>query len=159
MPQFDPVNFMPQFIWLLGIFAVLYFLFIRTTLPKLAHVVDERTATIDAELSAAASARDAAANASSGNEQALTAARTSASQTIGSAKAEAAKSTDVKLKSVEEMLAKKLGDADARISASRAEALAGVKDVAATAAADIVAKLTGQGVAADDAASAVRALS
>jgi F-type H+-transporting ATPase subunit b len=159
MPQFDPANFMPQFIWLLGIFAVLYFLFIRTTLPKLARVVDDRTAKIDAELSAAASARDTAANAASGNEQSLTSARASASQTLGAAKAEAAKSTDAKLKSVEEALAKKLADADSRISASRTEALAGVKDVAATAAADIVAKLTGQGVAADDAASAIRALS
>lgn len=158
MPQFDPANFAPQLIWLAGIFFVLYFVIVRMTLPKVAQVVDARTATIDAELSAAAAARDAAASASTDNDQTLATARATASHTIGFAKAEAAKTTDARLKAIDDGLAKQLSEADARIHAAKSEALGSVQQVAAQAAADIVAKLTGAGVGADDAAAAVRAL-
>jgi F-type H+-transporting ATPase subunit b len=158
MPQFEFANFAPQMIWLAGIFFALYFLIVKTTLPKVARVVDDRTAKIDADLSAAAAARDAAAAANTGFDHVLTEARSSAAAHVNTAKAEAGRTTDIKVKAVDATLALKIADAETRISELRTKALHDVNSVAAQAASDIVAKLTGVGVSADAANAAVSAL-
>jgi F-type H+-transporting ATPase subunit b len=152
MPQFDPANFAPQMIWLAAIFFVLYFLVIKTTLPKVGGIVDQRTATIDADLSAAAAARDEAMAANSGFEHVLHEARSTASKQMSDAKAAANASTNSKVTAVDSTLANKISQAESRIDALRTSALKDIHAVAADAAADIVRKLTGVDVSANDAA-------
>jgi F-type H+-transporting ATPase subunit b len=158
MPQFDPANFPSQMIWLAAIFFVLYFLVIKTTLPKVGSIVDQRTAVIDADLSAAAAARDEAMAANSGFEHVLTDARTTATKSLNDAKSAASAATDSKVKTVDATLATKVGDAEHRIATMRTAALQDINTVAAEAASDIVQRLTGMGVSAGDAAAAVTAL-
>jgi F-type H+-transporting ATPase subunit b len=158
MPQFDPANFPSQMLWLAAIFFVLYFLVIKTTLPKVSGIVDQRTAMIDADLLAAAAARDAAMAANSGFEHVLADARTRATKSLTDAKSDAGKTTDSEVKAVDETLATKVGEAENRIASMRTAALKDVSSVAAEAAADIVRKLTGMGVSAEDAATAMSAL-
>ena len=56
MPQFDSATWLPQLAWLAAIFAVLYFVVIRPTLPKVGRVIDERESRVAADLDAAVAA-------------------------------------------------------------------------------------------------------
>lgn len=42
LPQFDPTSFSSQLVWLALVFAILYFVFSRFSLPKISRVVETR---------------------------------------------------------------------------------------------------------------------
>ncbi|MFN7177829.1 MAG: ATPase, partial [Thermaurantiacus sp.] len=74
MPQFDFSTALPQILWLVLTFVLLY-LTVARLLPKIAAVVAERQARIAADLTAAEAARRAAEEAASGGTGALEEAR------------------------------------------------------------------------------------
>ncbi len=158
MPQFNFAYALPQILWLAAIFFVLYFFVINATLPKISKVVDERTATIDRDLSAAAAARDAALAAISGFDHVLADARTTAANQMNAAKAAAAKASDAKIGAIDATLSSQIAAAETHIAGLRTTAMAEIQASAAQTASDIVTKLTGASVPVDVAAKAVAAL-
>ncbi|HJO87371.1 MAG TPA: F0F1 ATP synthase subunit B', partial [Rhodospirillales bacterium] len=58
MPQFDVTTFLPQIIWLVISYLVLYFLMAKVALPKIGGILEERQARIDDNLDAAQSLRN-----------------------------------------------------------------------------------------------------
>ena len=156
MPQFDPHVAVPQIVWLIAVFAILY-LIVRAALPKVERVVGSRAHVIGADLGAAELAKTNAAGIIAGYEASLTAARAAAAKVAAEAKEVTAAATAAQLKVVETDLAAHTSAATARIEAAQAEALVSLKGVAADATTEIVERLTGRRPAADEVAAAVGA--
>ncbi len=157
-PPFKTETFPSQIFWLVITFAFLFVVLWRIAGPRIKGVLVTRRRQIDGDLAKAQSHRADAEGASAAYQSALAAARGRAQalaeenrQRIGGeidrAKADADAAAQVEI-----------AKAEARIAASRGEARAHVAKAAQDAAIAIVARLTGDTVAADEAASAVRAV-
>jgi F-type H+-transporting ATPase subunit b len=144
MPQFDFANvFVPQLFWLAIFFVILYFGVVRTTLPRLGKVMDQRESTIADDLAAARDAKDRADALAEEVRMEGERHREEARGRISAAKDEAAAASAKRLAAADEKLNAKIAKAQERIAAARDEARSSVRDVAAESAQAIVAKLTG----------------
>lgn len=155
MPQLDISTFAPQIIWLALVFGVLYFVVVRSSLPKVAQVIESREAHITAELASAEAAREAAAAAEATRDDALAKARAESQQVLLAAKDAIAAETSAKLAALDVELTTRLSAAETRLQEARAQSLGQIDAVAADAAASIVEKLTGVSVGSEEAARAV----
>lgn len=158
MPQFELGNALPQVVWLILIFLLLY-AGVQAFLPGVGRIVEKRAQTIRDDLSAADQARADARAASEQVETRLAAARLAAAREAADAKAAAERAAAEKLKGVEAGLDARMNEAQARIDASRNSALASLDGVAAEAAQLIIARLTGVEPPADLVTGAVRGAS
>ena len=138
MPQFLPANFLPQLVWLAVIFAVLYFLVVRPTLPKVGRIIDEREGRVAGDLDAAETAKHEADAIRARYDDGMAAARDAAQAEVAAAKADAAKVVEGQLKDLGLVL-----DGQAAAAASRLDAARGAarKTLAAT-----TTELTGEAV-------------
>src|SRR3546814_722137 len=144
MPQFDFANvFWPQLFWLSALFAVLYFGIVRTTLPRLTKVMDEREGRISADLASARDAKDLADRVAEEYQADINRSREEARDKLATAKLEAAKATEKRLAAADKRLSAKVADAEQQIVAARQAANAALRDIAAEGADAIVARLTG----------------
>src|SRR3546814_4077583 len=98
MPQFDFANvFWPQLFWLSALFALLYFGIVRTTLPRLSKVMDEREGRILADLASARDAKDLADQVAEEYQADINRSREEARDKLAAAKLEAAKASEKRL--------------------------------------------------------------
>jgi F-type H+-transporting ATPase subunit b len=154
-PPFDTTTFPSQLFWLVVTFGFLFVVLWRLAGPRINGVITARRGAINGDIQAAQQAREAAEAASGAYQTALAAARTKAvslaEQTRQSLNAEIAKAkADAEAEAATAMAA-----ADKRISATREAAKSHVAKAAGDAAIAIVAKLTGETVSEQDAASAI----
>ncbi len=154
-PPFDPEYFVPQLVWLVLTFGLLYLLMSRLALPRVAGIIENRRERIAGDVAKAAELNGQAEAAQAEYEQALTDARSKAhaiaNETRDKMKAEADElraDSDAKLE-------EDLAAAEARIAATKEKAMANVRDVAAEAAVTIVHQLTGETSEAETVADAV----
>lgn len=158
MPQFDFANvFVPQLFWLAIFFVILYFGVVRTTLPKLGKVMDQRESTVAGDLAAARDAKDSADALAEEVRAEGERHREEARGRIAAAKDEAAAASAKRLAAADKTLNARIAKAQDRIAAARDEARSSVRDVAAESAQAIVAKLTGTEPARDAALAEVDA--
>lgn len=144
MPQFDFGNvFLPQLFWLAVFFAVLYFGIVRTTLPRLGKVMDERVGKIDADLAAAQAAKNAADETGEAYRRELDRDRALAHDAVVQAKAEATRAREARLAEADARLNAQLEQAEDRIAGARQAAGATLRDAAIETTQAMVAKLTG----------------
>ncbi len=155
MPQFLPANFLPQLFWLGLIFAVLYFLVVRPTLPKVGKVIDERESRVSADIGAADAAKGEADAIRQAYDAAMAKARADAQAAVGDARTQAARAVEERLKTLGATLDAKQAEANARIEAVRSAAKAELEASAAQMTSELVEKLTGVKVKAADAAAAL----
>lgn len=145
MPQFDFAHvFWPQLIWLLGIFAVLYFGVVQLTLPRLGKVVDARAGKINADLAAARAAKAEADAAEARYAAELAAARVAAREEITSAKQSAARASEARLVTAHDAADNVVHAAESRIAAAVANAEVGLRAVIGDNAKAIVLRVTGK---------------
>lgn len=157
MPQFDFQNvFWPQFIWLAILFAVLYFVIVRLTLPRLDGVMTAREDQVSGDVSAAEAAKAEADRIDLAYETGVTAARDAARVKVNEARSRSQAAIEARLAESDAVLADRGAQAQAALDAARTAALAQIEGVAADAASDIVERLTGTRPAADAAARAAR---
>lgn len=156
MPQFEPSVAVPQIVWLIAVFAVLY-LIVRLALPKVERVAMSRASVIGDDLNHAEMAKASASTVMADYEATLTAARANAATLAAQAKTATSAETAARLKAVEADLSASTAAATARIEAARASAVAGLRNVAEDATADIVERLTGRRPPATEVAAAVAA--
>jgi F-type H+-transporting ATPase subunit b len=133
LPQLDFSTFDNQIFWLIVTVIVIYFVWSRIALPRIASVLAERQGTITNDIAAAEDMKQKAVEAEDAYNQALADARVEAGKIVTDTKAEIQKDLD-----------KAIAKADAEISARAAEgekAIAAIratsKEDAATVAKDI----------------------
>ena len=143
MPQLETATFLPQLVWLLITFALLYLLMAKVALPRVAAVIDERKRRLDQDLAEAARLKRETEKAIAEYEQALATARAKAQAIAGEARTQIAADSAAMRSKVEAEIAGQTKTAEGRIAAAKQQALASLTSVAAGAAADVVARLSG----------------
>ena len=143
LPQFDIAQWPGQMVWVLVIFAVLYFLVSKVFVPRVSGTIDAREDKISGDIGEAFRARNAAqadADAAAGE---MTGARVRAQKLASEAKAEATAAAAARGAEEDAKLAVTLSQAETRIAAARNEAMGHVRGIALDTAAAIIEKLTG----------------
>lgn len=146
MPQFDFSNplTISQVVWMLLIFGGLYMLLSGWALPRVAAVVEGRTARIESDLETARAAKAEADSAvteiTAATRQAQSEAQAEIARAVAQAKAEAAEQA----RQANERLDAQLAEAERRIADARAAAMGALRQVASEATATVVTRLTGQ---------------
>ncbi len=143
MPQFLPGDWLPQLVWLGLIFAVLYFLVVRPTLPKVARVIDEREGRVAGDLDAAEAAKGEADSIRTRYDDGMAAARQAAQAEVGAARDAAARTSEAQLREVGAGIDAKAAAAAAALATARDEARAKLSATAAELAREAVTRLTG----------------
>jgi F-type H+-transporting ATPase subunit b len=145
MPQFDFANvFLPQFVWLLLFFAILYFGIVRLTLPKVGTVMQAREDKVTGDIAAAEAAKLASNKLAEDYATGLDAAHKSAAATVADARAKAAANLQAAMTRTGAALAERLAESEAALAAARAKAVGEIDSVSSELAADIVERLTGK---------------
>jgi len=160
MPQINqlPDIFFSQLFWLLVVFGIIYFWIGRGMVPKIQSVVEDRDRKIADDLAAAQRAREQAEAAEEAYRQRIDTSRSEALKVAQEAKHQAALDTEKRLKTIDEKIGKRVAEAEEKIRAAADAARRELEPVAAEAASELVAKLTGQNIAATDAEPAVKAV-
>jgi F-type H+-transporting ATPase subunit b len=143
LPQFDLSQWPGQIVWLLLIFAVLYFLFQRVFVPNIGETIAKREDKIAGDIAAARRLKEEAEAQAKAAAAEMTVARERAQKLAADAKAEA-KSNAARQRAEEAgRLAKGIADAEARIAAARDGAKQHVRSIAAETAVAMISRLTG----------------
>ncbi|WP_341899222.1 F0F1 ATP synthase subunit B' [Ferrovibrio terrae] len=143
MPQLETATFLPQLVWLLISFAILYLLMAKLALPRVAEVVDGRRKRLEHDLEEAARLKRDTEKAIADYEQALASARAKAQTIAGETRTRiAAEQAAVRAK-LEAEITERTKAAEASILVAKQQALASLQSVAAQAASDVVARLSG----------------
>ncbi len=157
-PPFDSSTFAGQLFWLALIFGTLYVLMSRIALPRVAGIIEDRRARIDADLANAAASQKAAEDASKAYEAGVAQARSTAQGIAQSAREAAAKEAEVRRHKVESDLSAKLVAAEASIAATKAKAMGNVEAIAKDTVGAIIERLTGTAPKDKSVADAIAAL-
>lgn len=158
MPQFDFANvFWPQFIWLAGFFAILYFGIVRLTLPRLGRVVAQREDQVAGDVKAADTAKSEADRVTADYESGVAAAHDRARARVMEAHGAAAAALEAKLHASDAQLSARTAEAQASLTAARDRAMGEIEGVVADVAAELVERLTGVRPAADATSRAAQA--
>jgi F-type H+-transporting ATPase subunit b len=144
LPQFDPVWWPGQIVWVLIIFAVLYVLLSKLVLPRVGGAIENRAKTIANDIADARALRDEAQVQAAAAEAEVKAARAASLKTATEAKAKAAAEAAARDAEQEAELNAKLDAAEAKIRAARDKAMANVSTIAVETAQAITARLTGK---------------
>jgi F-type H+-transporting ATPase subunit b len=160
MPQINqlPDIFFSQLFWLLVVFGIIYFWIGRGMVPKIQSVVEDRDRKIADDLAAAQRAREQAEAAEEAYRERIDASRSEAMKVAQEAKHQATLDTEKRLKTIDAKIGKRVAEAEEKIRAAADAARRELEPVAAEAASELVAKLTGQKIAARDAEPAVKAV-
>ena len=150
LPQLNAPDWAPQLIWLALTFGALYFILSRSTLPRIASVLDERKNRIERDLAEAERLSTETQNAIAEYEQKLSDARGQASSLAKESRDKVAADLAAKQQAAEDEAAKKMSAAEERIGAMKSEAMAQVTAISTETTQELVKTLIGADVSADD---------
>ena len=157
-PPFKTETFPSQIFWLVITFAFLFAVLWRVAGPRIQGVITTRRGQIAGDLGEAQKHRADAEGASAAYQAALASARSRAQALAEENRKRISGEIDRAKKDADSAAQADIAKAEARIAASRGEARIEVAKAAQEAAIAIVARLTGETVAQDEAANAVRAV-
>ena len=157
-PPFKTETFPSQIFWLVITFSFLFVVLWRVAGPGIKSVLVTRRAQIEGDLATAQRHRADAEGASAAYQSALATARGRAQAHAEENRKRLTAEIEKAKQEADAAAQSDVAEAEARIAASRTEARTHVAKAAQDAAIEIVARLTGDTVAADEAASAVRAV-
>jgi F-type H+-transporting ATPase subunit b len=143
MPQFEPANFLPQFVWLVLVFGVLYFGIVGATLPKLGRAMAAREGKVAGDINAAEHAKGESDGIHHAYEAEMAEAHARAHTTVADAKADVIRETQGRLAAAGVALEAKAAEAAAGLDRAHVAALSEVERIAAEAAGQIVERLSG----------------
>jgi len=159
MPQLTqlPEIWWSQLFWLAVVFGLIFFVIGRGMLPKIQSTVDAREKKVADDLERAQAARQAADATEAAWRERMDAARAEAAKVSNEAKQSSAKDTEAKVRKAAEKIHAKTEAAQIKLRTAFEGARAEIETVAAEAAAEMVSRLTGNMIAPQDAAQAVKA--
>lgn len=156
LPQFEFQHWFGQIVYLVFLFAILYWLIAKVFAPRMRKVLDERADTIS---TAVATARQVQAEAAGQAEQAkaeVAEARASARATAAAAKARVTDEANRRAAEEEAVVSARIAEAEAAIGKTRDAAMANVSTIATDTASAIVEHLTGKVPTAAEVSAAVK---
>jgi F-type H+-transporting ATPase subunit b len=143
MPQLDYHTFVPQLVWLVISFVVLYVLMSRLALPKVKGALDGRRQHLAGDLDRAAALKEEAEAALAAYQKALADARAAAQETLRQTGEKLAAEAAERQRQLAATLAEQIAAAEQRIAAGKEQALGEIRGIAAEVGGAIVQKLTG----------------
>ncbi len=143
MPQLNMGDYLPQLVWLVITFVILFLIMWKLALPRVASVLETRKEKIDSDLEGANSMKREAEKVLAAYEASLSEARASAQTTIAERLQEMAAAAGERKTAFEAKLAEQTAADEARVAAARDQAMANIRDVAAGAAQAATARLIG----------------
>ena len=158
LPQLQFEYWPGQIVWLLIVFAVLYFLLSKVFLPNVRGTLETRRGKIAGDMEEARRLRDQAEAESRAAEAEMAEARARAQRTAAEAKAKSNAEAAQRQAALEAELGERLSVAEARIRTSRDQAMSQVRVIAADTAAAIAEKLTGKAPSPGEVVSALDAV-
>ncbi|MFA4894545.1 hypothetical protein [Brevundimonas sp.] len=156
LPQFEFQHWFGQIVYLIILFALLYWLMARVFVPRLRGVIDQRAATISDAVSAARQVQAEAAGQAEAAKAEVEAARASSRSTAAAAKARVTEQANARAAEEEAVVNARIAEAETAIGKTRDAAMTNVASIAEAAAGAIVERLTGKAPSAAEAAAAVK---
>ncbi|WGM48159.1 ATP synthase subunit b [Brevundimonas sp. NIBR10] len=156
LPQFEFQHWFGQIVYLVVLFAILYWLIAKVFAPRMRRVFDERASTIS---TAVATARQVQAEAASQAEIAkaeVAEARASSRATAAAAKARVTEEANRRAAEEEAVVNARIAEAELAIGKTRDAAMTNVSAIATDTAAAMVERLTGKAATAAEVAAAVK---
>ena len=156
LPQFEFQHWFGQIVYLIFLFALLYFLIAKVFAPRLRRVFDEREQTISTAVATARQVQAEAAGQAEAAKAEVEQARAGARATAAAAKARVTDEANARAAAEEAVVAARIAEAEAAIGKTRDAAMTNVGAIASDTAAAIVERLTGKAPTAAEAAAAVK---
>lgn len=156
LPQFEFQHWFGQIVYLIFLFAVLYFLIAKVFAPRMRRVFDEREQTINTAIQTARQVQAEAAGQAEAAKAEVEAARASSRATAAAAKARVTDDANARAAAEEAVVSARIAEAETAIGKTRDAAMANVGAIASDTAAAIVERLTGKAPTAAEAAAAVK---
>lgn len=154
-PPFDTHNFVPQIIWLVIIFGLLYWLMSRVALPRVGGILEARRHRLDKDLDDAALMQRQAKEAGEAYDKTLATARAGAQAVAQQTQDKLHAESEAKRHALEAELNAKLATAESQIADMKSRAMANVSSIASDTASVLVEHLTGRRPNADAVSAAV----
>ncbi|MDI1327271.1 MAG: hypothetical protein PSV23_10790 [Brevundimonas sp.] len=156
LPQFEFQHWFGQIVWLIFLFALLYWLMAKVFVPRLRGVIDQRAATISDAVSAARQVQAEAAGQAEAAKAEVEAARASSRSMAAAAKARVTEQANARAAEEEAVVNARIAEAETAIGKTRDAAMTNVGSIASDTAAAIVERLTGKAPSAAEASAAVK---
>lgn len=156
LPQFEFQHWFGQIVYLIFLFAILYWLIAKVFAPRMRRVFDERAATISTALEAARQVQTEAAGQAEAAKAEVEQARASSRATAAAAKARVTDEANARAEAEEAVVAARIAEAETAIGKTRDAAMSNVSAIASDTAAAIVERLTGKAPTGAEAAAAVK---
>ena len=142
-PPFDAHNFVPQLIWLVVIFGLLYWLMSRIALPRVEGILEARRSRIARDLDDARTMQDQAHAASVAYDKTLAEAKAGAQALAQATHDKLHAEAEARRHGLEAELNTKLAAAEKQIGETKDKAMSNVAGIARDAASAIVQHITG----------------
>jgi F-type H+-transporting ATPase subunit b len=156
LPQFEFQHWFGQIVYLIFLFAILYFLIAKIFAPRMRRVFDERASTISTAVETARQVQAEAAGQAAEAKHEVEAARASSRATAAAAKARVTEEANTRAAAEEAVVNARIAEAETAIGKTRDAAMSNVSTIASDTAAAIVERLTGKAPTAAEAAAAVK---
>ncbi len=156
LPQFEFQHWFGQIVYLIFLFAILYWLMAKVFVPRLRGVIDQRAATISDAVSAARQVQAEAAGQAEAAKAEVEAARASSRSMAAAAKARVIEQANTRAAEEEAVVNARIAEAETAIGKTRDAAMSNVASIASDTAAAIVERLTGKAPTGAEAAAAVK---
>ena len=145
MPQIEDVaSFLPQIIWLVITFSVLYLIMWKVAVPGIADVLEARQKRIEDNLDKATQANQEAKETLDAYESSMEEARTQAQTLHAKAAKQLADEAEASETKVADEVSAKIAKSDSEIQSAVDGAMDGVRAIAIEVAGDALQRLTGQ---------------
>lgn len=156
LPQFEFQHWFGQIVYLIFLFAILYWLMAKVFVPRLRGVIDQRAATIADAVQTARQVQAEAAGQAEAAKAEVEAARAASRATAAAAKARVTDAANARAAEEEAVVNARIAEAETAIGKTRDAAMTNVASIASDTAAAIVERLTGKAPTAAEAAAAVK---
>jgi F-type H+-transporting ATPase subunit b len=143
MPQLDFNTFLPQIVWLVITFVVLYILMSTVALPRIARIMAARKAKMDDDLDRAERLKKEADEAMGAYNRAISEARASAQEAVRAAAAEGSAIAAQREAAFAASMKERMDEATRSIDAAKSAAIGELRTVATDVATAVAAKLGG----------------
>ena len=156
LPQFEFQHWFGQIVYLIFLFAILYWLIAKVFAPRMRRVFDERSSTIATAVETARQVQAEAAGQAEAAKAEVEQARASSRATAAAAKARVTDEANARAEAEEAVVNARIAEAETAIGKTRDAAMSNVSTIASDTAAAIVERLTGKAPTATEAAAAVK---
>ena len=156
LPQFEFQHWFGQIVYLIFLFAILYFLIAKVFAPRMRRVFDERASTISTAVQTARQVQAEAAGQAEAAKAEVEEARAASRATAAAAKARVTDEANARGAAEEAVVSARIAEAEAAIGKTRDAAMTNVAAIASDTAVAIVERLTGKAPTGAEAAAAVK---